>query len=152
HSNQIGCGTNPGAIDDRQWDEADEFGATQNVYVTFINFTNAGAPSIGFARSEDDGETYIRGNCSTLTDNIGNPLPTASETFCPDPIDTRLQVAGPIVADKNGTTTRPPTHNLYVPFVRGGPQGGTAQVVGGPPWEIWVAKSTDKGDTWTQTQ
>src|SRR5207237_6021136 len=47
---------------------------------------------------------------------------------------------------------RPPTHNRYVPLVRGGPQGGTAQVVGGPPWEIWVAKSTDKGDTWTQTQ
>ncbi|PYK94144.1 MAG: hypothetical protein DME40_02535 [Verrucomicrobia bacterium] len=56
----IGCGQSPGAIDDRQWDAVDESaplpaGNTGNVYVSFINFTNAIAPTLALARSTHDG-------------------------------------------------------------------------------------------------
>src|SRR5919198_1013615 len=56
----IGCGQSPGAIDDRQWDAVDENApgdappATGHVYISFINFTNAVAPTLALARSLHD--------------------------------------------------------------------------------------------------
>jgi hypothetical protein len=142
----IGCGQSPGAIDDRQWDAVDESaplpaGNTGNVYVSFINFTNAALPNLALARSTHDGAlgTFITDSvCNTLNGQV----PTT--TTCPDPLDSELQVAGPPVVDYYNT------HNIYIPFVRGTPI--IPGVSAGPPYELWVAKSTDGGSTWTRTK
>src|SRR3954469_4284364 len=94
---QIGCGQSPGAIDDRQWDAVDEAaplpaGNSGNVYVSFINFTNAVSPTLALARSTHDGApgTFVSDSvCNTLNAQV------PSSTTCPDPLDTALQVAGP---------------------------------------------------------
>src|SRR5207244_10910549 len=105
----IGCGQSPGAIDDRQWDAADESaplpaGNTGNVYVSFINFTNVALPTLALARSTHDGAlgTFITDSvCNTLNGQV----PT--NTTCPDPLDAALQVAGPPIVDYSNT------HNIY---------------------------------------
>ena len=163
-----GCGSNPGAIDDRQWVEADERaapcqgGTGRNAYISFINFTNIAAPSLSLARSCHDGNTgtFVTDSvCNTLNAQIPagppiNPLPSgfspdSTPTPCPDPADAALQIAGPVVSDKEGFSGRSnPTHTLYIPFVR-----GTAIIPGltsGPPYSLWVAKSTDSATTWTR--
>jgi len=145
-ADQIGCGQSPGAIDDRQWDAVDESaplpaGNTGNVYVSFINFTNAAFPTLALARSTHDGapNSFVTDSlCNTL---IGN-VPTA--TVCPDPLDDELQVAGPPVVDYYNT------HNIYIPFVRGTPI--VPGVSAGPPYSLWVAKSTDGATTWTRSK
>ncbi len=159
----VGCGSSPGVIDDRQWVEADEtFPGSKNAYISFINFSNLAAPSLSLARSTHDGNpgTFVTDSvCNTLnaqvpTGPIINGLPTvgagdSQPTACPDPADIVLQIAGPVVADKEGYSGRPvPTHNLYIPFVR-----GTAIIPGltsGPPYSLWIAKSTDGATTWTR--
>ena len=50
-SDELGCGANPGVIDDRQWVEADETASTPNVYISFINFSTQVAPTLSLARS-----------------------------------------------------------------------------------------------------
>jgi hypothetical protein len=140
----IGCGQSPGAIDDRQWDAVDEtaplpLGNTGNVYVSFINFTNAALPTLALARSTHDGApgTFITDSvCNTLNGQV------PSSTTCPDPLDSELQVAGPPVVDYYNT------HNIYIPFVRGTPI--IPGVSAGPPYSLWIAKSTDGGSTWTR--
>jgi hypothetical protein len=142
----IGCGQSPGAIDDRQWDAVDETaplpaGNTGNVYVSFINFTNAALPTLALARSTHDGApgTFVTDSvCNTLNGQV------PSSTTCPDPLDAELQVAGPPVVDIYNT------HNIYIPFVRGTPI--IPGVSAGPPYSLWVAKSTDGGSTWTRNQ
>ncbi|TML27016.1 MAG: exo-alpha-sialidase [Actinobacteria bacterium] len=142
----IGCGQSPGAIDDRQWDAVDETaplpaGNTGNVYVSFINFTNVAATTLALARSTHDGApgTFVTDSvCNTLNGQV----PTS--TTCPDPLDPALQVAGPPVVDIYNT------HNIYIPFVRNTPV--IPGVSGGPPYSLWVAKSTDGGSTWTRNQ
>src|SRR5437868_9435777 len=142
----IGCGQSPGAIDDRQWDAADESaplpaGNTGNVYVSFINFTNVALPTLALARSTHDGAlgTFITDSvCNTLNGQV----PT--NTTCPDPLDAALQVAGPPIVDYYNT------HNIYIPFVRATPI--IPGVSSGPPYSLWVAKSTDGGSTWTRNQ
>src|SRR5437016_209836 len=142
----IGCGQSPGAIDDRQWDAVDESaplpaGSTGNVYVSFINFTNIALPTLAMARSTHDGAlgTFITDSvCNTLNGQV----PT--NTTCPDPLDAALQVAGPPVVDYYNT------HNIYIPFVRATPI--VPGVSSGPPYSLWVAKSTDGGSTWTRNQ
>jgi hypothetical protein len=166
---ELGCGANPGDVDDRQWVEADETipptsaaclgpvtaGTCRNVYITFINFTNIDFPTLSLARSKQDGAegSFVTDSvCNTLTLSGGpglvNPLPTANpgddvETACPDPADNRLQVAGPVVADKYNT------HNLYIPFVRGAfsPFSFLTPV---PPYDLYIAKSVNGGTTWTR--
>src|SRR4051794_10028768 len=167
----LGCGASPGAVDDRQWVEADELaapcagatGATgKNVYISFINNTNLAAVSLSLARSCHDGDpgTFVTDStCNTLnaqvpTGPIIDPLPAdgagdSEPTPCPDPADSRLQIAGPVVADREGYSGRPtPTHNLYIPFVRG--TTIIPAVSAGPPYSLWVAKSTDAAQTWTR--
>ncbi|HEX6702830.1 MAG TPA: sialidase family protein [Gaiellaceae bacterium] len=142
----IGCGQSPGAIDDRQWDAVDESaplpaGNTGNVYVSFINFTNAVAGTLALARSTHDGApgTFITDSvCNTLNGQV----PTT--TTCPDPLDVGLQVAGPPVVDYSNT------HNIYIPFVRATPI--IPGVSSGPPYSLWIAKSTDGASTWTRNQ
>jgi hypothetical protein len=158
----VGCGSSPGVIDDRQWVEADEnFPGSKNVYISFINDSNLAAPTLSLARSLQDGNpgTFVTDStCNTLNAQtpsgpIIDPLPTvgagdSDPTACPDPADPNLQIAGPVVADNQGTSTRPPTHNLYIPFVR-----ATTIVPGvsaGPPYTLYIAKSTDGATTWTR--
>jgi hypothetical protein len=146
----IGCGQSPGAIDDRQWDAVDEAaplpaGNTGNVYVSFINFTNIAFPTLAMARSTHDGApgTFITDSvCNTLA--APGPAQGPTPTTCPDPLDEQLQVAGPPVVDYLNT------HNIYIPFVRGTPI--IPGVSAGPPYSLWVAKSTDGGSTWTRSQ
>src|SRR5919201_2548 len=145
-SDPIGCGQSPGTIDDRQWDAVDEnaplpVGNTGNVYVSFINFTNIATPNLGMARSTKDGAPgtfFTDSTCSLVSGQV------AASLTCPDPADAQLQVAGPPVVDYYNT------HNIYIPFVR-----GTRIIPGvsaGPPYSLWVAKSTDGGSTWTRSQ
>src|SRR5437763_16609290 len=142
----IGCGQSPGAIDDRQWDAVGASaplpaGNTGNVYVSFINFTSAAFPTLAPARSTHDGAvgTFVTDSvCNTLNGQV----PT--NTTCPDSLDTALQVAGPPVVDYLNT------HNIYIPFVRATPI--IPGVSAGPPYSLWVAKSTDGASTWTRYQ
>jgi len=142
----IGCGQSPGAIDDRQWDAVDEnapmpAGNTGNVYVSFINVTNPVASTLALARSTHDGApgTFVSDSvCNTLNGQVPN------NTVCPDADDPALQVAGPPVVDYYNT------HNIYIPFVRATPI--IPGVSSGPPYSLWVAKSTDGAGTWTRTE
>src|SRR5436305_3699944 len=116
-------------------------GSPGNVYVSFINFTNAIAPTLALARSTHDGAlgTFITDSvCNTLNGQV----PT--NTTCPDPLDAALQVAGPPIVDYYNT------HNIYIPFVRATPI--IPGVSSGPPYSLWVAKSTDGGSTWARNQ
>src|SRR5437879_4757892 len=142
----IGCGQSPGAIDDRQWDAVDEnaplpLGNAGNVYVSFINFTDPIAGTLALARSTHDGASG-----SFVTDSVCNTLngQVPNNTTCPDPLDVGLQVAGPPVVDYYNT------HNVYIPFIRATPI--IPGVSSGPPYSLWVAKSTDGGSTWTRNQ
>src|SRR3954451_3786943 len=142
----IGCGQSPGAIDDRQWDAVDETaplpaGSTGNVYVSFINVTNPVASTLALARSTHDG---VPG--TFVTDSVCNTLNAQppNNTVCPDADDPALQVAGPPVVDYYNT------HNIYIPFVRATPI--IPGVSSGPPYSLWVAKSTDGGSTWARNQ
>src|SRR5436305_3291813 len=116
-------------------------GSPGNVYVSFINFTNAIAPTLALARSTHDGALG-----TFLTDSVCNTLngQVPTNTTCPDPLDVGLQVAGPPVVDYYNT------HNIYIPFVRATPI--IPGVSSGPPYSLWVAKSTDGGSTWTRSQ
>ena len=155
-SDPLGCGINPG-VDDRQWVEEDEsFPATQavggNIYVSFNNFLDAAAPTLSLARSTHGaaaGSFATDSPCNTLTLSAGSPIvapaPDSTPTPCPDPSDPKLWVSGPPAADTEGTGTRPPTHNVYIPFVR-----ADNAVTGGPPWSLHVAISQDGGTTWTR--
>jgi len=142
----IGCGQSPGAIDDRQWDAVDETaplpaGSTGNVYVSFINFTNPVASTLALARSTHDGApgTFVTDSvCNTLNGQV------PSTTTCPDPDDPGLQVAGPPIVDYYNT------HNIYIPFVRATPI--IPGVSSGPPYSLWIAKSTDGATNWTRSE
>jgi hypothetical protein len=150
-SDPVACGVNPG-VDDRQWVEVDElFPGSQNVYVSFINFANANFPTLSLARSTADGAfgTFAGSPCNAGTLLVGSVAGVPDDNFaspCPDPGDHRLALAGPPVADDEGTSTRMPTHNLYIPFTRADPI--LPALTSGPPYNLWIAKSTDGGLTW----
>src|SRR5256712_2049214 len=148
-------------VDDRQWVEADEaYPATTaqggNVYISAINLLNAAFPTLIAARS-----THGAASASFLTDSVcipatfavgANPLnPAANDlvpTPCPDPSDPYLWVAGPVAADKDVRSGNS-THPVYIPFVRRISAGG--QGLDCPcPWQLYVAKTTNGGDSWTR--
>ena len=166
----LGCGDNPGVIDDRQWVATDESypgvtgvnGPSQNVYVSFIQvFDLTGTvppwPTLALARSQHDGVNgsfNTDSTCNLLSGSVGgnpinsvpgntSPVPDSQETACPDPSDFYLWVAGPVVVDKEGYSGRPtPSHRVYIPFVR------AASFSGGSPWQLYVAISNNGGETW----
>ena len=146
-------------VDDRQWVEADEAypgtsGQGGNVYISAINLLNVAFPTLIAARS-----THGAASASFLTDSVcvpatfamgANPLnPAANDlvpTPCPDPSDPYLWVAGPVAADKTVRSGNS-THTVYIPFVRRISAGG--QGLDCPcPWQIYIAKSTNGGDSW----
>src|SRR5438105_3896652 len=108
-----------------------------------------------FFKSSDLGETFrIPAHVPSFGQTFGTgggggdsyqdvgQVPT--DTTCPDPLDVALQVAGPPVVDYYNT------HYVYIPFVRATPI--IPGVSSGPPYSLWVAKSTDGGSTWTRKQ
>lgn len=159
-SDPNGSGTTPGAIDDRNWVAADEWfpgdaaPATGHVYVTFINVANAISPTLASQRSLHDGafnSWSTDSTCTAATLEAGaQPVPGGAlgstqapdslATACPDPADTGLDTAGPPVVDLYGS------HNVYIPFIRATPI--VAGVSSGPPFSLWIAKSTDGGSSW----
>src|SRR5205814_1806111 len=113
-TNPLGCQFNAGVIDDRQWVETDETASDgQDVFMNFNNdtipfLTNTGPASIVLVKSTNDGGANTPGDWAASACNISSiVLPGASDstpTDCPDPGDPDLWIAGPIVADKHGTT------------------------------------------------
>src|SRR3989442_10852821 len=90
--------------------------------------------------------------CNPLTFTVGAgvfmPAPDNMSTPCPDPSDPFLWVAGPVTSDKTVRSGNS-THSAYVPFVRRISAGGLG--LDCPcPWQLYVAKSTDGGGTWTR--
>jgi len=164
---QLGCGLNPG-FDDRQWVATDESATngnpaaapSQNVYVTFNADANLAASTIALARSTHDGAagTFTTDSvCNILTNNQGiinksavtTPGAGDSEkTACPDPADSRLQIAGPVVVDKSPTS--PHQHRIYVPFSRCTPGSLGSLASCGAPYQLYIARSDDGGTTWTR--
>jgi hypothetical protein len=154
----FGAGLN--LLDDRQWVEADEeFPATTssggNVYISAINLLNVAFPTLIAARSTNGASTpgsFLASPCNPGTFNVGAgglvPGPDATATPCPDPEDPHLWVAGPVVADKSGTGSRPASHNVYIPFVRRVSTAGAGLDVSN--WQLYIAKSTDGGTSWTR--
>jgi hypothetical protein len=142
-------------LDDRQWVEADE--AVNRVYISTINLLNlvtptlaaflntTGAPTGGFNASPCNPGTFVVG--SNLADPAAND---GVASPCPDPADPYLWVAGPIVADNEGTATRAASHNVYVPFIRRISEPLGTGLFGITAWQIYIAKSTNNGATWTR--
>ena len=162
--NDAACGID--VLDDRQWVEADEtepLTAAQGgtIYISAINIANLLLPTLIFTRNKH-GSTSVTNNqqqwtldspCHPGTYSVGaggtTPGPDNVPTPCPDPSDPYLWVAGPVVADKEGTATRPPTHHVYIPFIRRISEGGLG--LDCPcPWQLYIAKSVNGGTTWTR--
>src|SRR2546426_6445947 len=153
----FGAGLN--LVDDRQWVEADEaYPATTaqggNVYISAINLLNVAFPTLIAARSKHgaaSGSFLTDSACIPAVFAVGAnpPNPAADDlvpTPCPDPSDPYLWVAGPVAADKT-VRSADLTHPVYIPFVRRISLRG--QGLDCPcPWQLYVAKSTNGGDTW----
>ncbi|HEY9288448.1 MAG TPA: sialidase family protein [Candidatus Dormibacteraeota bacterium] len=146
-SDPLGCGTTPGAIDDRNWVAVDELihadPAQGHVYISFINFSSQIAPTLEAQVSNEDGAagTFITDstcNAGTLAVGAGSNGPSP----CPDPADPQLAIAGPPVVDLYSS------HNVYIPFIRNTPV--VPGVSAGPPFSLWLAKSTDGGFSWSR--
>lgn len=142
-------------LDDRQWVAADE--AVDRVYLSTINLLNLVTPTLAVYRNTTGAPAggWNASPCNPGTFAIGSspvdpPASDAVATPCADPADPYLWVAGPVVADDEGTTVRPPSHNVYVPFVRRIVTGGLGDVFPIQGWQLYVAKSTDAGSTWTR--
>jgi hypothetical protein len=150
----FGCGFN--FLDDRQWVEADE--AVNRVYVSTINLVNLAFPTLAAflnTTGAPNGGFIANSTCNAATFLVGGPgteeAPAGGETPCPDPSDQFLWVAGPVVADNEGTPTRPPSHTVYIPFIRriaSDPLG--TGIFGIDEWQLWIAKSVNNGETWTR--
>lgn len=159
-ADELGCGLNEGAIDDRPWVATDETapGTTDgNVYVNFNNDTAEFEGTIALARSLHDGATgtfTTDSVCNLLTNQSGATIdPNAvtsgatdsTPTPCPDPSDSQLDIAGPVVADNSASS--PYHHHLYIPFVR---YFSTSS--GGTDYKLYIARSSDEATTWTRRQ
>jgi hypothetical protein len=153
-SNKLGCSSNPGAIDDRQWVATDETAPDgQDVYLNFNNdsgclATNEPGCTIAFVKSTDDGGAntpadFAASSCNAFSGIAETGASDTTPTSCPDPADPNFYIAGPIVVDKSPSS--PYHHALYIPFERQVSQSdGTTDV------ELYIAKSTDEGDSWTR--
>jgi hypothetical protein len=150
----FGCGFN--FLDDRQWVEADE--DVNRVYVSTINLVNPAFPTLAAflnTTGAPNGGFIANSTCNAATFLVGGPgteeAPASGETPCPDPSDQFLWVAGPVIADNEGTATRPPSHHVYIPFIRriaSDPLG--TGIFGIDEWQLWIAKSVNNGETWTR--
>ena len=141
-------------LDDRQWVEADE--AVNRIYVSTINLLNLVTPALVSIENTTGWPTPLQltEGCNPATYEFGSVVgnaPVNTETPCPDPADPFLWVAGPVVADNEGTATRPPSHAVYIPFIRRIARDplGTG-IFGIDAWQLWIARSVNHGHTWTR--
>lgn len=147
-SNRLGCEDNPGVIDDRQWVAVDETGGLQNVYMNFNNdsgclATSEPGCSIVFVKSTDDGGAntpadWAASTCNAFSMTQPSPAGDSTPSACPDPSDPNLWIAGAVQVDTSPSS--PNWHSLYIPFER----------FDGTNYSLWVAISTDQGDSWTR--
>ena len=140
-------------LDDRQWVEADE--VVDRIYVSTINLLNPVTPALVSIENHTGwpftGQLTEECNPATYDEAIGtSAAPAPGETFCPDPADPYLWVAGPVVADNEGTATRPPSHFAYIPFIRRISEPLGTGLFGIDAWQLWVARSENHGHTWTR--
>jgi hypothetical protein len=140
-------------LDDRQWVEADE--SVDRIYVSTINLADAVAPALVSIENTTGWPTPLQlteeCNPATYNEGIGtSAAPATGATFCPNPADPYLWVAGPVVADNEGTAARPPSHNAYIPFIRRISEPLGTGLFGIDAWQLWVARSADHGHTWTR--
>jgi hypothetical protein len=154
----LGAGLN--LLDDRQWVDADEtfpdtMASGGSVYISAINLLDVAFPTLIAARSTHgaaSGTFVTDSTCLPATFEVGAgglvPGPDATPTPCPDPSDPYLWVAGPVAADKAGTATRPASHAVYIPFVRRVSTAGAGLDI--TNWQLYIAKSTDGGASWTR--
>lgn len=157
---ELGCGLNEGAIDDRPWvatDESAPGSSGGNVYVNFNNDTAEAESTISLARSTHDGApgSFTTDSvCNLLTNQSGATIdPTSvatgaadsTPTPCPDPSDSQLYIAGPVVVDTSSSS--PYQHDLYIPFAR-----DYSTSSGGTDFRLYVARSSDEGTTWTRQE
>jgi hypothetical protein len=140
-------------LDDRQWVEADE--VVNRIYVSTINLIDPALPALVSIENTTGWPTPLQltEECNPATYNEGlgtRDAPAPGTTFCPDPADPYLWVAGPVVADNEGTATRPPSHAVYIPFIRRISEPLGTGIFEIEAWQIWVARSVDHGHTWTR--
>ena len=148
-SDELGCEGSPGAIDDRQWIATDETAPDgQDVYMNFNNATfgftiGTGPAGIVLVKSNNDGGLNTPADWAASGCNAFNALLTTTPadsdpTVCPDPADSNLWIAGPVVVDKSTSSNR--HHTVYIPFER----------FDGTNFQLYLAISTDQGNTWTR--
>jgi hypothetical protein len=140
-------------LDDRQWVEADE--VVNRIYVSTINLINLVTPALVSIENTTGWPTPLQlteeCNPATYAEGVGtSTAPAPGATFCPDPADPYLWVAGPVVADNEGTATRPPSHAVYIPFIRRISEPLGTGLFGIDAWQLWIARSVDHGHTWTR--
>lgn len=142
-------------LDDRQWMEADE--DVNTLYLSTINLLNLVTPTLAVYRNTTGAPLggWATSPCEPATFAVGSsPLdPSATDgtpTPCADPADPYLWVAGPVVADNEGIPTRLASHNVYVPFIRRISEPLGTGLFGIDAWQLFIAKSTDHGLTWTR--
>jgi hypothetical protein len=141
-------------LDDRQWVEADE--EVDSIYVSTINLLDPVTPALIVTRNTTGWPAIAQmgsSPCNPATFTVGSNIadPAAADAVlspCPDPADPYLWVAGPVVADRDGTATRPASHNVYIPFVRRISEPLGTNLFGITGWQLYVAKSTNHGTTW----
>jgi hypothetical protein len=173
----LGCGDNPGAIDDRQWVDVDEGlvgpqycaspampaqAACDNVYVSFIQvFDLTGTappwPTLALARSTHDG---INGSfntdstCNLLSGSVGgNPINSVPGNTAPVP-DSQ-ETACPDPSDFYLWVAGPVKADREGYGGRPEPSHRVyipfvraASFSGGSPWQLYVAISNNGGQTW----
>jgi hypothetical protein len=172
----LGCGDNPGVIDDRQWIDVDEAlvgpqycgtpaGTTptcDNVYVSFIQVfdltgTTPPWPTLAMARSTHDG---INGSfntdstCNLLTGAVGgNPINSVPGNLSPVPDSQETECPDPgdfflWVAGPVKADREGYSGRLEPSHRVYIPFIRAASFSGGSPWQVYVAISENGGETW----
>jgi hypothetical protein len=173
----LGCGDNPGVIDDRQWVDVDEAlvgpqycaspamptqAACDNVYVSFIQvFDLTGTvppwPTLALARSTHDGVNgsfNTDSTCNLLSGSVGgNPINSVPGNTAPVP-DSQ-ETACPDPGDFYLWVAGPVKADREGYSGRPEPSHRVyipfvraASFSGGSPWQLYVAISNNGGLTW----
>ena len=133
------------ATADRQWIATDETAPDgQDVYMNFNNATfgftiGTGPAGIVLVKSNNDGGLNTPADWAASGCNAFNALLTTTPadsdpTVCPDPADSNLWIAGPVIVDKSTSSNR--HHTVYIPFER----------FDGTNFQLYLAISTDQGN------
>jgi hypothetical protein len=174
----LGCGDNPGAVDDRQWVAVDEAlpgpqycatlaGTTptcDNVYVSFIQVFDLEGnvppwPTLAMARSTHDGVNgsfNTDSTCNLLTGAVGgNPINSVPGNEAPVPDAQSTECPDP--SDKFLWVAGPVVADREGYSGRPEPSHRVyipfvraASFHGGAPWQLYIARSDDGGAHWVR--